>query len=243
MNEQKQKILDKVRRLLALAQGNPNPHESAAAAARAQALMSQHAIDEATLDVDTDEDEVQAQWLGEQTTNLVHWRGGLSAAVARSNRCETAWGLNPKGRRQIMVFGSPDDIATVRYLYSALVRMCRESAKAAMQHGVISGRSEANAYRLGWVKAVASRLMEAAEQTREGAPGAALVKLDQRALRAKEALPDDRESARPARYSGERAFVEGMAAGLRTKLNHTAAMGAGATGDLSEGAEQLEGGQ
>ena len=90
MTDDKQKIIDKIKKLLALATSD-SIGEAAAAAAKAQELMEKHAIEEAML-----RDQEPNNTSTPDITSVVLWRGGkvpswmlqLACGIGEVNRCK-----------------------------------------------------------------------------------------------------------------------------------------------------------
>jgi len=169
MDANQEKILDRVRNLLRLAQGGANEHESAAAAAAAQRLLEAHRLDQAMLNV---AEERQAEEVGvspdplDKSKILVRWKNVLANGVARANGCRSYYDRR-KGLLQIV--GAPSDVSAVRYLYLYLTREIDQLA--ARYAG--KGRAWIHAWRVGCVETVIERLKSAREEGRLEAGAAA----------------------------------------------------------------------
>lgn len=175
MNE---KIIDKIRKLLRLAESS-DVNEAATAAGAAQRLMEAHQIDQAMVALEDEdaptgsgEDEPIRQFDDEEALHvwarLASWKLQLTWAVASVNGCRTFQGYTwdkSKGRsmRTIGIVGRPSDVATVRYLCTYLLaeidRLCKSASGG-------KGRTWANCFRLGAVHEVRRRLQEAKRRAR-----------------------------------------------------------------------------
>lgn len=116
------KVIDKVRKLLRLAE-SANVHEAAAAAARAQALMEQHRIERAQLQEQPEERRVVADWdtsLDDAPSldDLPVWQIRLAQAVARVNGCRVF--LADGGGAAICLIGAEEDREASMALYAWL---------------------------------------------------------------------------------------------------------------------------
>lgn len=103
-------VMDKIRKLLALASNNPNSEEAMQAALKAQRLMYEHGISE--LSKDSPEEVIRG--------NVKHkspksWRRYLALAVAPAFRCEWA-GYNDG----VVFFGFPKDVEAATAVYETL---------------------------------------------------------------------------------------------------------------------------
>ena len=84
------KVLSRVRKLLALAE-SPNVHEAASAAARAQELISQHRLEAVLEAEDAAATQDAADPIGQETLEtskrLRRWKTVLAGGLARANGC------------------------------------------------------------------------------------------------------------------------------------------------------------
>ncbi len=162
----REKVLDRVRRLLRLAE-SPNVHEAALAAARAQELMVRHRIEAATLDggrdgsgiVDLRDEPLEA------SKRLRPWKTRLGDVVARANGCRV-YLLDRGGIRSLVLVGRAEDAALVRALYESLVTRVECLTRA---HGQQRARAYRNAFRLGVVATLEERLALASKAAKERA--------------------------------------------------------------------------
>src|SRR4051812_14047841 len=83
-------IIDRIRKLLSLAQSK-NEHEAAAAAAKAAELMRKHEIDQAVLAAtapgETPPEEIVTDGIGEKRGKSVSWRVLIGQGVAAATGC------------------------------------------------------------------------------------------------------------------------------------------------------------
>lgn len=169
-------VLDRVRKLLALAE-SPNVHEAAAAAARAQALISRHRLEEwlAEAEADPITDGRDAP-LEVARRKLRKWKVALAAALAEANGC-VAWTSVREGREAVHVAGRARDRDAVRALWDALVRRIEWLSATAGP-----GRSRAwhEAFRVGAADAIAERLAAGEAEARAELPATSLARVDSR---------------------------------------------------------------
>lgn len=136
-NVNRKKMLERVRKLLAMAKDASSPNEAAIAARRAKALMEQYAIDNA--DVLTGglspDDFIEGVATKPMVRCPVHL-SVLSLAVANYCRVHSLfdWHIEPpnfKPRKVIKFQGHKDDMELARYLYTYLSneidRLCNRS--------------------------------------------------------------------------------------------------------------------
>jgi len=170
-------IINKVKKLLRLADGQANEHESAAALAQAQRLIAKHAIEQAMLDESADVDEDLGPlkaWedpLEAGGRRLQRWKYSLAYAIASRNGCH----IYARGG-SLMIIGRASDASTVRYLYDYARRQMDRLGKQYKGNG----RTWIHNWRLGVIDTISRKLREeqrAAEQEVRGG-GAAIVKVD-----------------------------------------------------------------
>lgn len=169
-------VIDKVKKLLAMAERGTE-HEAAIAAAKAQSLLMQYNIDLSHLNVGDSEAAVEVrEWLLEAMSRRQIWKGNLANAIAETNFCRMWWlGAD------IQLVGKEHNVQIARHLYSYLVeaieRTTQEALTAARQQqgtsNLINTRTWANSFRLGCAHRLCSRLREQKQRFKtEGLPEA-----------------------------------------------------------------------
>lgn len=154
-----EKVIDRVRKLLALST-SANEHEAAAAAARAADLMREHQLEEAQMRVD-DPNAGPASPIDVETVDgggarKNYWKGTIASACARSVGARMYW-HGP----QVRMFGRQDAIRTASYLFQYLAN---EVNRLADEHWAVIGfhadgsRAWKNAFRLGAATTIGNRL-------------------------------------------------------------------------------------
>lgn len=177
MPEPDERIVDRIKKLLRLAQSD-NVNEAANAAGQAQRLMEQHRIDQALLDVsDADGGPVEDEDVrvdGEPMTRsgrLPQWKVQLGVCVANANACrcylDTRWNDDREVyEKSLCIVGRPSDVATVRYLFTYLAH---EIERLCKRDGQGRGRTYANSFRIGAVHTIRKRLVLAKAEVRKEA--------------------------------------------------------------------------
>lgn len=181
-------LLDRVRKLLALA-GSPNAHEAAAAAARAQALITQHRLEawvEAVEEVEVDPDPITGGQDAplEVGRRVRKWKVALASALADANGC-VAWIWARAGEEAICVIGRKRDQDVVRVLWEALLKRIEWASATA---GPGRDRAWHEAFRIGAADAIAERLAVTETEAREAFTTGALARIDHRAAAHADAL-------------------------------------------------------
>lgn len=150
------RVLEKVRKLLALANSNANVNEAAAAAARAQELLFQHKLSMADIEISGGEVEAVGKLnVDEETALQLKWKQQLMGALALGCYCKVitaqARGANGQKIARMILVGKPADTQTVAYLYEyarkEIDRLC------AIQTAGL-GFAFANSFRLGACSAI-----------------------------------------------------------------------------------------
>ena len=165
-------IIDKVRKLLRLAE-SPNANEAAAAAAKAQSLIDEHNLNAALLSLDGAETEPDEpiENFGRKDAPLDGgkqndtWRWRLASTVMYANACR---GYVNGG--SIHIVGRPSDVETVRYLYAYLKA---EVAQLTDRDGKGCGRTWRNNYRMGVIDTISRKMREEREKFKQAAQVAA----------------------------------------------------------------------
>jgi hypothetical protein len=154
------RIIDKIRKLLALAGNNPSEAESTAAFARAQELATRHRIELASIETEAEnpDDVMTHETIDGGTKSHPGWRKVLMGGVFHS--CGVFVVLCGDGRYTLA--GKRGDIDTAKYLYAAIANEIERLAKVNAQG---QGRAYANAYRVAAAATVSRRLREQHEAT------------------------------------------------------------------------------
>lgn len=214
-------ILDRVRKLLRLGESN-NPNESAAALAAAQRLIDKYRLSELELAAEEGLDETVAKdptplWAGKR---LVSWRGALAQELCAANGVLVVWSARRGRGGSLIMAGRPEDCALVRHLFHHCMA---EIDRLTLVACAGRGRAYANAFRIGCVQAIAAQLSAQTWRLRQTASSAALVRLDDRLDRARK-LFGPVHTRRAAQYSSGAGLAAGQRAGAGINL-HAGALG------------------
>lgn len=235
------KILAKIRKLLALSKSS-NVHEAAAAAAAAQRLMSEHEIAEAEIALEDPAiapEPVGVEELASQSRRVM-WKNIIASGLARANGArvwtETGHGFNGYGIK-LRIAGTPSAITMVRYM---LPYLCGEVERLARKERPKDERGMAwgHSFRLGAAGMLRERLLAEVQLVREEAHasghGAALARIDQDRTRVNALLPKLKASPK-SRVKSPSAYELGREAGGRIALGGHAALGRGTAANLRAG--------
>jgi hypothetical protein len=208
------KVLGRVRALLAKAESTEFPEEAEALTAKAHELMARYAIDHLRVG-----DSGSGPGLHRLAVDPPYPSAKflLLGGIARANRCEAVWS---KHDGVATIVGFPVDVQTVEILYTSLLI---QATSAMLGHGAKAdhrGRSRTKAFRHSFLLAFGARIgqrlaeqTEAAEQAAAAEPtGTALVPLlTERAAEVDRAV--DEAFPRLSRQRVSASSGEGLAAG------------------------------
>lgn len=162
------KILGRVRALLAKAESTPYPEEAEALTAKAQELMARHSIDAALAAAGADPgrrgtpERRRVVVPNPYVTAKVH----LLSVVARANRCEAVW---MKDEQVVFLFGYPVDLEAVELLFTSLLLQATAAALAAGSQVDAWGRSRTRSFRSSFLVSFAARIGERLEEAAQHA--------------------------------------------------------------------------
>lgn len=159
-------VLERIKKLLRLAQNAGSEQEAALAAQRAAQLMAQHEIHEASINLDGP-DEVRAveEIVKEHpvtfTKKRVAWHIRIASAVAASYgaECYTNGGYSETEKNGIRFFGRLSAVQAATYTTLYLIRKVEEITDAKAPQSLYA-RSYRNAFRLGCASRIGARINE-----------------------------------------------------------------------------------
>lgn len=176
MNEQHEKVISKIAKLLRLAEGKgTTPSEAANAAAAAQALMDRHKITLALVDLVGDEVRLDETPLF-CGSKIVHWRAALALGLARLNQCELLVSSATRGipnSGYTILVGRESYMQVTRHLYEYLTReidrLAKEALKVRWMRAAGDSRVWGANFRRGAAYTVLQRLRQARDEARRSA--------------------------------------------------------------------------
>lgn len=167
--QDRDKILDKVQKLLRLAADPSNVNEAASAAKRAQEMMHKYNLTSLmveSFDSNPMEDEdikCMTDPLFIFKKNASTWKTKLAMVVAKANHCRI-WLQRSHNSSRLGLVGRRSDAEVVRFLYHYLLK---EVERLALRDAMGKGRSWANNFRLGAIDTIEERLKEALTESEE----------------------------------------------------------------------------
>lgn len=195
-------LLDRVRKLLALAE-SPNVHEAAQAAARAQALIARHRL-QGLLDA---EDSLDITDGGEEplevSRRMRRWKTVLATGLADLNGC-VAYTAARGRHTHLLVAGRPADRAAVVAVWSWLIKRLEWLSAT---HGAGQSKKWHDAFRIGAAETVLARLSAVEAEARDAVGEAAMVVIGP-ALASRRAAVDRYAQERLGLKPGRRVMVD-----------------------------------
>lgn len=155
-----ERLLGKVRMMLAKAESTTFPEEAETFTAAAQKLMTRHSIDRALLDQEqSGQGGPGAVRLGVDRPYEAP-RFHLISAIARANRCKAVW---QQGLGFSTVVGFPTDLRAVEVLFTSLMVQAMASMTAAGSRQHWTGQNRTRSFRSSFLTAFAVRIGERLE--------------------------------------------------------------------------------
>jgi hypothetical protein len=158
-----QRMLQRVRALLAKAESTEFAEEAEALTARAQELMARHSIDEAVLASATARRSERSR-MGEASGRRLFidnpyeaTKAVLLDVIAKANRCRAIW-HKPLGLSTVV--GFPSDLGAVELLFTSLLVQATTAMLAAGSRQDAHGRSRTRSFRQSFLAAYAQRIGE-----------------------------------------------------------------------------------
>lgn len=150
-----QRLLSKVRMMLAKAESTTFPAEAETFTAAAQKLMTRHSIDRALLEQDSGVGDGPAAIRVGVDRPYESARFHLVAAIAQANRCKAVW---QKGLGFGTVVGFPTDLRAVELLFTSLMIQATTAMTAAGSREDWAGRNRTRSFRSSFLTAFAVRI-------------------------------------------------------------------------------------
>lgn len=245
-------VLNRVRKLLAMAGNAGNENEAAIAATQAARLMAEHNLTEASLVASGQAARVAEDISDEailRARRASQWKGIVAYAVALSYGCKQYWNGG-----SIKIFGRVSAVQatsyTCQYLWNEIERLCDAAwEKSGLTPSKSTTKSWKNSFRVGAASAVAYRLstdtvtrvtqvdVAVKPSTENTVSSQALMIIDQDAEEVDAAYAERAKSFKGNKkfsgYSRRDAYGQGAAAGTSIAIGH-------ARGALKRGTETLK---
>jgi len=209
-----EKILDRIRKLLAMSKDTSSPYEAAIAAGRARKMMDKFQVSELDLTTVSDSDMAEEGFdTGMKTQSTVV--SSLAVAVATLNDCHVVIGT-VRGHKVLTFQGMFVDavcaIELMKYLKDEMYKQAKNNA---------TGRADRSAYRLGFAAGVTNqvrKIMRDRKQLKTEKTGTALVACKQQLVN--KHFGATRYKEQRTKFSGSaQSYYQGKEAGMNASLN------------------------
>lgn len=225
-NQPTDKIINQIKKLLALAD-SANEHEASLAAGKAQELMMRYNLTLSSIGESSEEDISISETTLDEWGRHISWRSILITGVSRSNYCDAIL-VTAKGMQAVKLIGRSTNASIATSMYEYLAKTIDRLALQAD-----GNRGYKNSFRLGCASRIAQRLLDQMEaQRKDGVAGtsttdgvsAIVVKAmtDKLLAEVKDYMRSNyprMRSANRATVSSSDGFAAGKAAGDRVSLN------------------------
>lgn len=226
----KEKLLRRIRKLMALGSCNSNAHEAARALRLAQQLMQRHNLSEMDVTL-SDISERECLQVYTDAVSIPGWLNALAAVVCMATGCRcwfgwyqtTTTGGRDRERRSLHFYGLNERPEVAQYIFMVLARQLKEATKDHMNSAyrlkrlkLQTKRNRADQFREGWVTGVWMVLEAFAPSDKESS----LLRhwLSQRCGGGELSMISVREAGNCRGDS--KARISGWLAGQRAELNH-----------------------
>ena len=119
-DEKVEKILEKIKKLLALAGNNPSEEEAKSASLKAQQLMNEYNL---TLsEVDGEDNKLEFSDAQFVCGGDNKWKFSLSQVIAKNFRCESYW----LGKKTVVFYGYKSDCEIAKEVFGFLFNVCKK---------------------------------------------------------------------------------------------------------------------
>ncbi|WP_238994631.1 DUF2786 domain-containing protein [Mycolicibacterium chubuense] len=152
-----EKMLARVRALLAKAEATEYPDEAEALSAKAQALMARYSLQEAVADHDRGRESVATSRRICIENPYVAAKVAIVQAVAKANRCRTVW---IKNLGCVVAVGAETDLDLVELISTSLLIQASRAMLAAGRRHAVRGQTRTKSFRLSFLVAYGSRIGE-----------------------------------------------------------------------------------
>ena len=152
------KIIDKINKLLALANNNPNESEAMSAALKAQELMARYNIEVEQLDQKPENREIVKEiYAASDKHEMKKWKFGLAAVIAENFRCK----MYVINKQDVVFYGFQEDAKIALSVFSFLYQIGNKLAVRYYNRCKKDGtqtRGVMNTYLIGFKNGVAEAL-------------------------------------------------------------------------------------
>lgn len=127
-----EKVIERVKKLLALAQSN-NANESESAMLKAQELLAKHKLQMKDIEVNDSSNDVLDEKSDFEYTIRSQWKGNLALVISENFGCDAYVNIKRKNGRknklQLCFIGEYENIEMVKIVYEYALKVCDERIK------------------------------------------------------------------------------------------------------------------
>lgn len=124
-NEKVEQVLDKVKKILALAGNNPSEEEAKAAALKAQELLAKYNLTLKDVEGEDASSKEKLVFQYYETGVDKAWKYDLSSVIARNFRCRVVW----FGKRKLAFYGFETDANIACEVFEFLFKTCEKRSR------------------------------------------------------------------------------------------------------------------
>ena len=215
------KIMERVRKLLAMAKDSNSPHEASIAACRARSLMDKHQLQEGDIEDNTTSINFgTATWVN-KNKKIPAWKNYLAVSIAKLNDCEVT-GEYTSGNLGVMFKGLAEDTEVAHYMFDYLTTAgeYQYSVFKSCQTGLNRGRFKHD-FLNGYSTELRDRIKEIiAERKVVTSTGTDLVVLKKQLIEQHFGVTKYGRGRGGSGYKNSHAYDAGVEAGSRQSLHH-----------------------
>lgn len=152
--EKIEKVLEKVRKLFALAGNNPSEEEAQSAALLAQELIAKY-----NLTITDEEEKLEMTESSFETGVDKSWKYELASVIERNFRVKSYW----IGTRKVVFYGYKQDTEVAREVFQYLFKVCEKNARRECRKSYQTYGTERGvyfSYTRGFIKGIGQKLDE-----------------------------------------------------------------------------------
>lgn len=158
-DEKRESMIEKIRKILKLAQDNPSMEEGLAAALQAQKLMAKYNIHQEDVELEEIKDEIGSVFSEQKHDSQLHgWRKNLASIIAKNFRCKCYM-----HGKDVVFRGYKEDAKIALDVYMNLYTMGNKLGSKAYHDQLAetgSGKGAYNSFVLGFLKGIEEGLGE-----------------------------------------------------------------------------------
>lgn len=164
MTNEKEKAIDRAKKLMAMAADSPSPNEAAIAAKRARAIIDKHQLSDADLLERSDFGSYSA---GKARQRIPQWESNIVIGVANLNDCIARFDRSSSGNNKDKIFafkGFKEDCEIARFMYHYITQNCIRCCTEYINQNPNGCR---NSFKMGYSFTISRRIDEIIKERRQ----------------------------------------------------------------------------